>query len=134
MNRPFGRLSVQTRVVSAEKASIVLGHNSADALQAVTEWTRRQGLTGSQSPYLGHPLSLAGIVIEAGASENAAIAALLHDAIEDQVASIQTGVEPSLPGPQAGRVRPTRKVRHRSIAPSHTAPIRQRAIRRQHPE
>jgi GTP pyrophosphokinase len=35
-------------------------------------------------PYIGHLLAVAAIVIEAGASEDAAIAAVLHDAIEDQ--------------------------------------------------
>jgi (p)ppGpp synthase/HD superfamily hydrolase len=41
-------------------------------------------------PYLGHLLSVAGYVIEAGGTETEAIAALLHDAAEDQ------GGEPTL--------------------------------------
>jgi (p)ppGpp synthase/HD superfamily hydrolase len=39
---------------------------------------------GSDIPYLGHLLSVAGFVIEADGTETAAIAALLHDAAEDQ--------------------------------------------------
>lgn len=39
---------------------------------------------GSQTPYLGHLLSVAGLVIEADGTETQAIAALLHDAAEDQ--------------------------------------------------
>jgi (p)ppGpp synthase/HD superfamily hydrolase len=39
---------------------------------------------GSDIPYLGHLLSVAGLVIEADGSETQAIAALLHDAAEDQ--------------------------------------------------
>ena len=35
-------------------------------------------------PYIGHLLSVAGIVIDGGGSEDEAIAALLHDAVEDQ--------------------------------------------------
>lgn len=35
-------------------------------------------------PYIGHLLSVASIVIEYGGDEEAAIAALLHDAVEDQ--------------------------------------------------
>jgi (p)ppGpp synthase/HD superfamily hydrolase len=39
---------------------------------------------GSDTPYLGHLLSVAGLVIEADGTETQAIAALLHDAAEDQ--------------------------------------------------
>ena len=39
---------------------------------------------GSQTPYIAHLLSVAALVIEAGADEDTAIAALLHDAVEDQ--------------------------------------------------
>jgi (p)ppGpp synthase/HD superfamily hydrolase len=39
---------------------------------------------GSGIPYLGHLLSVAGFVIEADGTEAEAIAALLHDAAEDQ--------------------------------------------------
>jgi (p)ppGpp synthase/HD superfamily hydrolase len=38
----------------------------------------------SEVPYLGHLLSVAGLVIEADGTETQAIAALLHDAAEDQ--------------------------------------------------
>jgi (p)ppGpp synthase/HD superfamily hydrolase len=38
----------------------------------------------SDVPYLGHLLSVAGLVIEADGTETQAIAALLHDAAEDQ--------------------------------------------------
>ena len=39
---------------------------------------------GSDIPYLGHLLSVAGLVVEADGTETEAIAALLHDAAEDQ--------------------------------------------------
>ena len=39
---------------------------------------------GSRVPYLGHLLSVTSLVIEAGGAETQAIAALLHDAAEDQ--------------------------------------------------
>ena len=35
-------------------------------------------------PYIAHLLSVAALVLEAGGSEDEAIAALLHDAVEDQ--------------------------------------------------
>jgi (p)ppGpp synthase/HD superfamily hydrolase len=70
--------------VAEQLASIVLGDRFSDALQAATSWHRRQGRKGSGLPYIGHLLAVTAIVIEAGASEDAAIAAVLHDAIEDQ--------------------------------------------------
>jgi (p)ppGpp synthase/HD superfamily hydrolase len=39
---------------------------------------------GTDTPYIAHLLAVASIVIEHGASEDEAIAALLHDAAEDQ--------------------------------------------------
>ncbi|MEA4906341.1 MAG: HD domain-containing protein [Chloroflexi bacterium] len=39
---------------------------------------------GSDVPYIAHLLSVAGIVLENGGNEDEAIAALLHDAVEDQ--------------------------------------------------
>ncbi len=44
----------------------------------------RQTRKGGDIPYIGHLLSVAGLVIEAGGTETQAIAALLHDAAEDQ--------------------------------------------------
>ncbi|MFQ3626985.1 MAG: HD domain-containing protein, partial [Cyanobacteriota bacterium] len=39
---------------------------------------------GSSVPYISHLMSVAALVLEDGGDEEAAIAALLHDAIEDQ--------------------------------------------------
>jgi (p)ppGpp synthase/HD superfamily hydrolase len=39
---------------------------------------------GSQTPYVAHLLAVAAIALEYGADEDEAIAALLHDAVEDQ--------------------------------------------------
>lgn len=43
-----------------------------------------QSRKGSSAPYLAHLLAVAALVLEAGGSEDEAIAALLHDAVEDQ--------------------------------------------------
>jgi (p)ppGpp synthase/HD superfamily hydrolase len=43
-----------------------------------------QARKGSDTPYLSHLLQVAGIALENGADEDEAIAALLHDAVEDQ--------------------------------------------------
>ena len=44
----------------------------------------RQTRKGKEHPYVGHLLAVASIVIQYGGDENAVIAALLHDAVEDQ--------------------------------------------------
>ncbi|OBA78147.1 phosphohydrolase [Mycobacterium sp. 1164966.3] len=59
-----------------------------DFLEAVDYAMERHGTQTrkgtSEIPYLGHLLSVAGLVIDAGGTEKQAIAALLHDAAEDQ--------------------------------------------------
>ena len=55
-----------------------------DAIQYAIEKHGRQTRKGSDIPYLGHLLSVAGLVIDADGTETQAIAALLHDAAEDQ--------------------------------------------------
>lgn len=45
---------------------------------------RLQRRKGIGTPYIAHLLQVAGLVLEAGADEDTAIAALLHDAVEDQ--------------------------------------------------
>jgi GTP pyrophosphokinase len=49
-----------------------------------SELHRDQIRKGSRVPYLAHLLAVTAIVLENGAEEETAIAALLHDAIEDQ--------------------------------------------------
>ncbi len=44
----------------------------------------RQKRKGTERPYLAHLLGVASIVLEHGGDEDTAIAALLHDAVEDQ--------------------------------------------------
>ncbi len=56
----------------------------ADALAYAAQLHAGQVRKGTKIPYIAHLLAVAGIVIEQGASEDEAIAALLHDAIEDQ--------------------------------------------------
>jgi GTP pyrophosphokinase len=48
---------------------------------------RGQVRKGTEVPYVSHLLAVCAIVLEHGASEDEAIAALLHDAIEDQAES-----------------------------------------------
>jgi (p)ppGpp synthase/HD superfamily hydrolase len=55
-----------------------------DALSYASELHATQARKGTQIPYVAHLLAVASIVMEAGGSEDEAIAALLHDAAEDQ--------------------------------------------------
>lgn len=58
-----------------------------EALTFAAELHREQVRKGADTPYVGHLLSVAGLVLENKGTEAQAIAALLHDAIEDQAAS-----------------------------------------------
>lgn len=53
------------------------------ALALAAHWHHGQTRKGTRTPYLSHLLSVAGIALEFGATEDEAIAALLHDALED---------------------------------------------------
>ena len=55
-----------------------------EALLFASNLHRDQIRKGSGVPYVAHLLSVAGIALEYGADEEEAIAALLHDTIEDQ--------------------------------------------------
>lgn len=70
--------------VPAETASPRLTSKFVEALQYAAEKHGTQTRKASDVPYLGHLLSVAGLVIEADGTETQAIAALLHDAAEDQ--------------------------------------------------
>ena len=61
-----------------------LGSRFAEALQYAFELHAGQTRKGAGVPYFGHLLGVAALVIEDGGSEDEAIAALLHDAAEDQ--------------------------------------------------
>ena len=63
---------------------VALGPRFEEALTYAARLHREQVRKGSGVPYLSHLLGVAGIALEHGASEDEAIAALLHDAVEDQ--------------------------------------------------
>ncbi len=54
------------------------------ALKVAFEYHQDQERKGSREPYFAHLMSVSALVLENGGSENQAIAALLHDAVEDQ--------------------------------------------------
>jgi (p)ppGpp synthase/HD superfamily hydrolase len=55
----------------------------SDALQWAAELHGQQERKGKPVPYLSHLIAVSGLVWEDGGDEDQAIAALLHDAIED---------------------------------------------------
>jgi GTP pyrophosphokinase len=65
-------------------AEAPLGSRFEDALVYATRLHSAQFRKGTAIPYVAHLLGVANIVPEYGGNEDEAIAALLHDAIEDQ--------------------------------------------------
>jgi len=64
--------------------SMKLSQRFTDALTFATELHANQTRKGNGVPYIAHLLAVSSIALEYGANEEEAIAALLHDAIEDQ--------------------------------------------------
>ncbi len=62
----------------------MLSERFTNALVFATQLHATQTRKGSGVPYITHLLGVASIALEYGANEDEAIAALLHDAIEDQ--------------------------------------------------
>jgi hypothetical protein len=78
----FARMATESREPQA--SDHVLGERFERALQFAAMTHRAQVRKGSDIPYVGHLLGVCSLVIEDGGSEDEAIAALLHDAAEDQ--------------------------------------------------
>ncbi len=62
----------------------LLGPRFANALSYTANLHATQLRKGTKTPYVSHLLAVAALAIEYGANEDEAIAALLHDSIEDQ--------------------------------------------------
>jgi (p)ppGpp synthase/HD superfamily hydrolase len=71
-------------MMTSQTASPRLTQKFAEAMAYAAKLHGTQTRKGSDIPYLGHLLSVAGYVIEADGTETESIAALLHDAAEDQ--------------------------------------------------
>ncbi|MFQ5443015.1 MAG: HD domain-containing protein [Nitrospinales bacterium] len=68
----------------------MLGERFSEALVFANELHGGHLRKGTRIPYMAHLLTVSALVLEAGGTEQEAIAALLHDAVEDQ------GGEPTL--------------------------------------
>src|SRR5258705_554783 len=72
-----------------EETAPKLGPRFRDALVFAAELHAAQARKGTGVPYVSHLLGVASIVIENAGDEDQAIAALLHDAIEDIGAEVR---------------------------------------------
>lgn len=61
----------------------MVGSRFVKAVGLANEWHVGQMRKETQTPYIAHLIAVAGLVLEAGGDEDMAIAALLHDAMED---------------------------------------------------
>ncbi|MGH2687578.1 MAG: HD domain-containing protein, partial [Actinomycetota bacterium] len=68
-----------------------LGARFADALALAHRLHRTQTRKGGTIPYVSHLLAVTALVLEAGGDEDEAVAALLHDAVEDQGEQVAIG-------------------------------------------
>jgi (p)ppGpp synthase/HD superfamily hydrolase len=62
----------------------MISERFAEAVKLAVHLHRNQTRKGNDVPYVSHLLRVAGLVLEFGADEDTAIAAILHDAVEDQ--------------------------------------------------
>ena len=65
------------------KLKLPLTSKFDDALLLASQLHREQARKGTQIPYISHLLAVTALVLEYGGTEAQAIAALLHDAVED---------------------------------------------------
>lgn len=70
--------------MTLESSTALLGPRFASALGYAATLHATQLRKGTETPYISHLLAVAALAIEYGANEDEAIAALLHDSIEDQ--------------------------------------------------
>lgn len=70
--------------MTEEVADSILGPRFDEAFAYASALHRRQFRKGKHVPYLGHLMGVAALVLEDGGDEDDAIAALLHDAVEDR--------------------------------------------------
>jgi GTP pyrophosphokinase len=66
------------------EGTTMLSPDFAEALTFAAQLHNAQTRKGAEIPYISHLLCVAGLVLEYGGTEDEAIAALLHDAVEDQ--------------------------------------------------
>ena len=69
--------------MTQEQEPVVFSPRFSEALRGAADLHAKQVRKGTTIPYVAHLLGVASIALQHGADEDEAIAALLHDAIED---------------------------------------------------
>lgn len=64
----------------------------AKAFEFANSAHQKQKRKGTKIPYISHPMAVASMTLEAGADEEVAIAAILHDVIEDSEGKINSEI------------------------------------------
>jgi len=82
----------------------MLGPRYSEALVYAAALHRAQRRKGAETPYLAHLLAVSALVIEAGGDEDQVIAALLHDAVEDQGGEARAAEIARLFGPDVAAI------------------------------
>jgi (p)ppGpp synthase/HD superfamily hydrolase len=72
------------------------GSSLAEALSFAVFHHEGQVRKGSKAPYIAHLLNVTGLALDHGADEEIAIAALLHDVIEDAAIDSETAVQSAI--------------------------------------
>jgi (p)ppGpp synthase/HD superfamily hydrolase len=86
------------------KREPALSQRFIDALGYAARIHARQKRKGKEHPYVGHLLGVASLVIQYGGGEDTVIAALLHDAVEDQGGLPRLGEIRRMFGPRVARI------------------------------
>src|ERR1700678_821891 len=129
--------AAEAKPKSAKLAAVKLGPRFLRAFQFAAEKHARQTRKASTIPYIAHVMGVTSLVLEFGGDEDMAIAALLHDVVEDcggtpmlkegrrgcgnRVAKIVEGCTDSFTDPKpAWRERKERYLRHLKAADAET--------------
>src|SRR5438045_2699042 len=84
VNPACSRHPSRSRRIAAMAHPIKPASRFDEALLFAAQRHQKQHRKGTRIPYVAHLLSVAALVLEDGGDEDEAIAALLHDAVEDQ--------------------------------------------------
>ena len=91
---------------------VALSERFSEALAFATRVHAGQLRKGTSVPYVSHVLAVCALVLEDGGGEDEAIAALLHDAVEDGGGRSDPA---GLPGPGRGAVGKLQRQRGRDV-------------------
>jgi (p)ppGpp synthase/HD superfamily hydrolase len=80
---PFDSAQGKLRALRTQSTAIKLGPRFLRAFLFAAEKHKGQTRKASTIPYIAHLMGVASLVLEAGGDEDLAIAALLHDVVED---------------------------------------------------